>query len=46
MCLCWNFRTTYWGLGTEWEPSCLTGPPAYVAWRAGKTTLHVFLLGS
>jgi hypothetical protein len=26
------------------EPSCRTGPPAYVAWWAGMTTL--FLLGS
>jgi hypothetical protein len=34
----------YMGLGTEKEPSCRTSPPAYVAWRAGTTTL--FLLGS
>jgi hypothetical protein len=37
---CWNFRIIYGGK----EQSCRTGPPAYVAWRAGTITL--FLLGS
>jgi hypothetical protein len=22
-----------WGLGTEWEQGCLTGPPGYTGWR-------------
>ncbi len=38
--LCWNFGSIY----GDSEPSCRTGPPAYVAWRAGTTTL--FLIGS
>jgi hypothetical protein len=32
------------GAGSEKEPSCRTGPLAYVAWRPGTTTL--FQLGS
>ncbi len=38
-----EFQNNVWGLGTESELRCHTGPPAYVAWRAGTTTL--FLLG-
>jgi hypothetical protein len=30
-CLCWNFRTIY-GLGTEKEKGCRTGPPSHTCW--------------
>ncbi len=40
--LCWNSRTIY--RGWNLEPSCCTGLPAYVAWRAVQTT--PFLLAS
>jgi hypothetical protein len=35
--VCWNFITIYGVL----EPSCRTGPPAFLAWRAG-TTSHSY----
>jgi hypothetical protein len=34
-----KFIVPYWGIKTTMALGCCTGPPAYVAWRAGTTTL-------